>query len=258
MKTTHALIGGGIVVAAMAVMMVPPHHPAAKTAAVVHTHYKKPHAQGKKTPRPQSVVQKSPSPVAQSQPVSSPSVAVPAALNQSGTPLWHVKDPQNSAIQWAFLPQGVREAVNGPHGLHYHAAVLWFGQRLANQTTWHWTPIALPGKIPKSLPHLVYQTLLWAYDLHVGEHGPTQALGTTTWDALTGRVSEPQGWQASAYTTPTGTYTVSLTPWMASTSLSNVYFGLSTTWTAHNATNGTGAIATIVHDPGPLSTLVHP
>ncbi len=259
MKTTHVLMVVGIVVAGIAVMMVPHHHPAAKTAtATTHTPHKKPsHAQGNKTLRSHSVDRSSSSPVAK--PTPRPHVTVPSVLNQSGTPLWQVKDPQNPTIQWAFSPVAVKETIHDANGFTYVSDVLWFGEKTAHQKTWQWTSIALPGKIPTSLPPPVYDTLLWAYDLHTGQSGPTQNLGSAgNWNTLTGKMSEPQGWQATAYTTPTGVYTVSITPWMASTSLSNVYFGLSTTWTAQNATTGTAAIATIENDPGPLNTITQP
>lgn len=262
MKISTVVMGGGIMVAGIAVIMATHHQPRVTTTATPHgaVHHK-PHTLVKKSiaTEPRITTKPTTTPtVASIAPSSASRIVVPAILNQSGTPLWQVKDPQNPAIDWAFAPMGVPETIHNA-GLTYPSDVLWFGERTAHHKTWTWTPIALPGKIPTTLPTPVYDTLAWAYDLHAGEPGPHLISGTTgNWNTLTGKMSEPEGWQATAYTTPTGVYTVSITPWMASTDLPHVYFGLPTRWTAHNVTTGHGALSLILHALGPLSTITQP
>ncbi len=160
--------------------------------------------------------------------------------------LWRVEDPADRAEQWAFLPSATTQGD------------LWFGQKDPG-APWRWIMVRLPGVIPQALPRPVADSLRWAYDLHAGEAGPAQALGSAgSWPALTGTVGEPAGWQAQASTTPQGVYTVSVTIWMASATLPSVYDGLATQWTRANATTGVDAITMILHAPGPLKFIVEP
>ncbi len=194
---------------------------------------------------------RTPSPVAPRYSPGAPALSATASLQASRhapTPsaLWRVTDPADRAVQWAFLPR----ATTRGH--------LWFGQKAPGKP-WRWISVRLPAAIPQALPRPIADSLRWAYDLHAGETGPGQALGSAgSWTALTGTVGEPAGWQAQASTTPQGVYTVSVTIWMASATVPSVYDGLATQWTRANAATGAHAIAMILHAPAPLQSIVDP
>ena len=191
------------------------------------------------------------SPAAPDQSPKAPALSAAASLQawrHAAAPsvLWWVEDPADRAVQWAFLPRATAQGA------------LWFGQKDPSKS-WRWISVRLPGALPQALPRPVADSLRWAYDLHAGETGPAQVLGSAgSWPALTGTVGEPAGWQAQASTTPQGVYTVSVTIWMASTAVPSVYDGLVTQWTRANASNGAHVITMILHAPGPLPSIVEP
>jgi hypothetical protein len=233
-----AAVSCGLAVAATQVP-APAHRPAAHKTS------------GKNLHNARQTLSRIPSPAVPGQSPKVPALSAAASLQawrHAAAPsvLWRVEDPANRAVQWAFLPRATA------HG------DLWFGQKDPGKP-WRWIPVRLPGAIPQALPLPVADSLRWAYDLHAGEAGPVQALGSAgSWAALTGTMGEPAGWQAQASTTPQGVYTVSVTIWMASATVPSVYDGLATQWTRANASNGAHAITMILHAPGPLPSIVEP
>lgn len=169
----------------------------------------------------------------------------PVALQKVGLP-W------KSGTQWAVEPLGMKMDGNA-------LVTLWFGETTGSGR-WHWIPTTLPGQPSSKLPAAIRQSLLMAYSLHLGDSGPTNTVGTITWQGLQGKVANPSGWTlrlARANASPLFHRTVGITLFQKSyTGSFSGYFGMEAAFDAQNAKTGTHALVGFVSRTGSLKTIV--
>ena len=150
------------------------------------------------------------------------------ALPSGVTPVPVPWQPQTS---WVFVPRAIQ-------------GQLWFASRTGSGA-WHWVSEDLPGLLSRQFPKPVYDSLLWADDLHSNEPGP-QLPGAIQWNVIAGRVGEPVAWTTQivpASQSPIGHNTLELTVWVPSrTGVFQGYYGLETLWNAHNQHTGHGSL----------------
>ena len=262
MKTRYWIASGVIVLAGGALLVMTNHaHPTAAPATVRHQN-------GKTTPTaPKTKAPPKPKPQAPPIPKYAPTIPVGGTASGSATasfqavthqappvPLQVVSLPWQPTAQWAIEPLGM--VMNGNATT---SSTLWFGEKVGT-SSWRWIPTTLPGQPSRHLPAPIRESLLMAYNLHLGEPGPTNTVGNITWQGLQGHVGEPVGWTlstASANASPLFQRTVGVTLFQPSyTGSFSGYYGMEAAFDAQNATDGLHGLVGWVSRAGSLNTIV--